>query len=83
MLQSTTQTITPDKIINRKEHRGLYSNLVYPTKFKQIVQIDDDFVKSTLKRNFNCDSIHNKYVVNVNNHLWYQHDSKTWLITFD
>ena len=60
------------------------SNVCYPdiTTFRRVCLVDEDFVQELLEEEFGskCQRISNKYVVILRDHLYYQHDDKTWLI---
>jgi len=71
---------------NRIEHKTVYSDLVYPDwtnreKFHVIGILDHDYVQEELERLFECDSIANKYAIQMpDGFLWYRHDFKTFLM---
>ena len=73
--------LVPKNIDNRTY---LSSNVCYPdiTSFRRVCVVDEDFVQELLEEEFGskCQRIGNKYVVILRDHLYYQHDDKTWLI---
>jgi hypothetical protein len=77
---------TPIVITNRLEYKTLYSDCTYPDlvsnnrQLKRVVVIDPEHVRFKLKYTMGADKIANKYAVNVENMIWYQHDAETWLL---
>ena len=73
--------LVPKNIDNRTY---LSSNVCYPdiTSFRRVCVVDEGFITELLEEE--CGSgrkrIGNKYVVILRDHLYYQHDDKTWLI---
>lgn len=73
-------------VTNRLEYKTLYSDLCYPDfisdkrQFKRLVIIDPDHVNYILRWEYGASKIANKYVVNIKDMLWYQHDDQTWLL---
>jgi hypothetical protein len=74
------------ELIPKNINNGNYlsSNVCYPdiTTFRRVCLVDEDFVLELLEEAFGskCQRIGNKYVVILRDHLYYQHDDKTWLI---
>lgn len=76
-------------VTNRIEHRTVYSDCVYPDwtnrdKFHVFGILDNEYVEEELERLFECNSIANKYAIQVPNmpdgFLWYKHDFKIFLL---
>ena len=71
---------------NRIEYKTVYSDLVYPDwtnrdKFRVLGVLDEEYVQEELERLFECDSIANKYAIQMpDGFLWYKHDFKTFLM---
>lgn len=71
---------------NRIEHKTVYSDLVYPDwtnrdKFRVLGILDNEYVEEELERLFECNSIANKYAIQMpDSLLWYKHDFKTFLL---
>ena len=73
-------------INNRIEYKTVYSDLVYPDwtnrdKFRVLGILDNEYVEEELERLFECNSIANKYAIQMpDGVLWYRHDFKTFLM---
>ena len=67
-------------INNRKERTTMYSDCVYPDwtnrdKYHILGKLDNDYVLDTLESMFDCDSIANKYAIQMpDGIIWYKHD---------
>lgn len=77
---------TPILITNRREYKTLYSDCVYPDlvsdnrRLVRQVVIDPNYVSQQLRWHYGVDKIANKYAVNIDGMIWYQHDNETWLL---
>lgn len=72
------------KVINRIYCHLVESNLVYPShnEYRRVCKVDKEYVEELIHMLFG-DKVHkisNKYVVEMNGRLYYNHDGNIWLI---
>lgn len=71
---------------NKIDYKTICSDLVYPNwtdrkKYQVLGKLDEEYVQEELERLFECDSIGNKYAIQMpDGVLWYQHDKHTFLL---
>ena len=77
-----TITLRNTKVVNRFDNNKVASNLTYPLgkNYKKICKLDKLDVLKKVRENFNVDDIANKYAVNIDDKLYYKHDTDDYFL---
>jgi len=76
--------MTKIKLTHRITYDSVESDFCYPIDkgYYYICKVDKDWIKNKLKSKFgrNITHVNNKYVVQINEQLYVNHDGEYWLI---